>query len=331
MMGHTKRNSNNYITWGLLSVLIVLTGILVVSFVNKDKNKQLNNDFYANFQEDYKIHSLKLPDSLYFAGERVPMEFFDVRESLDQELLVNTYWQSHSLLYIKRAHRYFPQIEKILREQGIPEDFKYIPLIESDMINAVSPSGATGFWQIMKGTARDHGLEVNSEVDERYNLEKSTRAACEYFNKAHKKFGSWTMAAASYNVGRRAMREALSSQNANSYYNLLSNTETGRYVYRILAVKMILENQEKYGFHVVEEDLYHPIETKQVKLDTAVNDFAKYADNFGLSYKMFKFFNPWLRKPYLHNRNNKTYMISLPEEESYRIHESYNRERAEKN
>jgi hypothetical protein len=319
-MKYSKHKMASYSIYGLLSLVIILLGILVVSF-SSDKGKK--PDFFDRFNKDYKIHSLKLPDTLYFAGERVPMEYFDVRESLDRELLVNTYWQSHSLLYIKRANRYFPRIEKILKEHNIPEDFKYIPLIESDMTNAVSPAGATGFWQFMKGTARDYGLEVNKEVDERYNLEKSTIAACEYFQKAYEKFGSWALAAASYNVGKSAVAEQLKVQGADSYYNLLSNTETGKYVYRIVAVKLILENPEKYGFHVDKEDLYYPIPTKEIKLDSTVEDFSVYAEKFGLNYKMLKYFNPWLRKPYLHNSKGKTYQIAIPENDSYRNYQEH--------
>ena len=314
-MGYIKGVAKNYCIYGLTTVVIILTGIIVLSF-SEDKGE--TPDFYDKFNKDYKIHSLKLPDTLYFAGEKVPMQNFDVRESLDRELLVNTYWQSHSILYIKRANRYLPRIEKILAKHNIPDDFKYIPLIESDMTNAVSPAGATGFWQLMKGTATDHGLEVNREVDERYNLQKSTKAACEYFEEAHKKFGSWTLAAASFNVGRSGLAKQINIQNADSYYNLLSNTETGKYVYRILAVKLILENPEKYGFHVDEEDLYYSVPTKEIELDSSVKDFSEYAKDFGLNYKMFKYFNPWLRTPSLHNAKNKVYKITIPKGDSYR-------------
>jgi hypothetical protein len=314
-MKYYKRRLIGYAVYGLLSAAVIVTGILAVGFSSEEGEKSL---FFDQFKKDYKIHALKLPDTLYFAGEKVPMEYFDVRESLDRELLVNTYWQSHTLLYIKRANRYFPKLEKVLEEHNIPEDFKYIPLIESDMTNAVSPAGATGFWQFMKGTAKDYGLEVSKEVDERYNLEKSTVAACKYFKKAYEKFGNWTLAAASFNVGKSAIAEQIEVQDVDSYYNLLSNTETGKYVYRILAVKLILENPEKYGFHLDEQDLYHPIPTKKIKLDSSVENFADYAEKLGLNYKMLKYFNPWLRKPYLHNKGNKTYWISIPENDTYR-------------
>ncbi|MGM0496467.1 MAG: lytic transglycosylase domain-containing protein [Bacteroidota bacterium] len=318
-MGYFGGRVKNYFICGLSTIVIILAGILILSFSD---NKEEKPGFYAQFNKDYKIYSLKLPDTLYFAGEKVPMENFDVRESLDRELLVNAYWQSHTILYIKRANRYFPRIEKVLEKHNIPEDFKYIPLIESDMTNAVSPAGATGFWQLMKGTATDHGLEVNKEVDERYNLEKATTAACEYFEEAYEKFGSWTLAAASFNVGKSALAKQINIQDADSYYNLLSNTETGKYVYRILAIKLILENPEKYGFHVDEEDLYYPVPTREVELDSSVKDFSEYAKEFGLNYKMFKYFNPWLREPSLHNSENKTYKITIPEDDSYRDYQN---------
>jgi len=318
-MEYFRGRVKNYFICGLSTIVIILTGILVLSF-SEDKGETQGVD--DQFNKDYKIHSLKLPDTLHFAGERVPMQNFDVRESLDRELLVNTYWQSHSILYIKRANRYFPRIEKILEKHNIPEDFKYIPLIESDMTHAVSPAGATGFWQLMKGTATDHGLEVNREVDERYNLEKATKAACEYFEEAYEKFGSWTFAAASFNVGKSGLAKQINIQDADSYYNLLSNTETGKYVYRILAVKLILENPKKYGFHVDKEDLYYPVPTKEIELDSSVKDFSEYAKGFGLNYKMFKYFNPWLRRSSLHNSKKKTYKITIPESDSYRNYQN---------
>lgn len=184
---------------GLVLLLLIIAGGMF-SYFTPGETKVVDAH-ERNFRRDYAIYSLEVPDSLHFAGERVPVEYFDVKEGLDQELLINTYWQSKTLLLIKRANRWFPMIEPILKEQGIPEDFKYLVLVESDLTNAVSPAGAVGIWQLLKGTARDHGLEVNSEVDERYHFEKSTVAACEYFQHAHDLFGTWTMAAASYNMG----------------------------------------------------------------------------------------------------------------------------------
>ena len=319
-MVHVKNKPNRAFKWVTLASFMMLTGFLVLSF---SEDEGVEKEFFERFQDDYSIYSIKLPDSLFFAGESVPVDFYDVREDLDRELLVNTYWQSHTLLYIKRANKYFPLIEDILEKNGVPEDFKYLPLIESDMTHVVSPSGAVGFWQLMKGTARDYGLEVNDEVDERYHLEKSTQAACDYLREAYEKFGSWTLAAASFNVGRSAIARQLEIQNTDNYYDLLLNTETGRYIYRLLAVKLILENPDKYGFHVRNEDLYYPITTEKVKLDSSVESFADYAKQHNLNYKELKSFNRWLRKPHLHNRNKKTYFIKVPVEETYRDYQNH--------
>ena len=294
-------------------IIIGLVAALIFTF-SKPEEKITEDDYQRIFQKKYSVFSLTIPDQLTFAGEEVPIDHFDVRESLDQELLINTYWQSQTLLFIKRAHKYFPQIEKILAENNVPDDFKYLVLAESDLKNAVSPSGAVGIWQFLKGTAKDYGLEVNSEVDERYHFEKSTEAACEFLKDANELFASWTMAAASYNMGRRGLIKQANRQQENNYYNLLLNNETGRYIYRILAIKLILENSDKYGFHVREQDLYHPVPTFEVEVDTAVTNFADFAKKFSINYKILKYFNPWLRDSFLTNKTGKKYYIKIPEE-----------------
>ncbi|MCB2196580.1 MAG: lytic transglycosylase domain-containing protein [Bacteroidetes bacterium] len=297
------------------SLTIILILVLSLVFINLRKDNNTPEDyFHQAFQKKYSIFSLPIPDSLEFAGEKVPLDHFDVREALDQELLINTYWQSQTLLFIKRANKYFPEIEKVLKDNGIPDDFKYLVLAESDLKNAVSPSGAVGIWQLLKGTAKDYGLEVNKEVDERYHFEKSTEAACEYFKDAHDLFGSWTMAAASYNMGRRGLIRQVNRQKENNYYDLLLNSETARYVYRILAIKLILENPNKYGFHVRSEDLYHSVPVYEVKVDTAVTDFADFAKKYNINYKILKYFNPWLRDSFLTNTSGKEYFIKIPKE-----------------
>ncbi|MCD4834843.1 MAG: lytic transglycosylase domain-containing protein [Bacteroidales bacterium] len=296
---------------------LTLLGLLIASFIfinSRPEEKPTDNDFEQAFQKKYSVFSLSLPDDLMFAGEAVPLDHFDIRESLDQELLINTYWQSQTLLFIKRANKYFPEIEKILKDNGIPDDFKYLVLAESDLKNAVSPSGAVGIWQLLKGTAKDYGLEVNDEVDERYHFEKSTEAACGFLKDAHELFGSWTMAAASYNMGRRGLIRQVNRQKENNYYNLLLNNETGRYIYRILAIKLILENPDQYGFHVRDKDMYHTIPTFEVKVDSSVTDFADFAKKYSINYKILKYFNPWLRDSFLTNKTNKEYLIKIPKE-----------------
>jgi len=295
---------------------LILIGSLVMVFaVNISFTKSPVKDkdsHYSRFRRDYGIYSLKLPDTLFFAGERVPVDYFDVREDLDRELLVNTYWQSHTLLLIKRANRYLPLIDSILEQQGVPGDFKYIPLIESELTNAVSPAGAVGLWQFLSGTARDYGLEINGQIDERYHVEKATKAACRFFKESYRKFGSWTLAAASFNYGRYALHRQLERQGADSYYNLILNQETARYIYRILALKLILEDPERFGFNIRPEDLYYPVPSYEVEVDTTVNDFAAFARSHSINYKYLKILNPWLRESYLKNPSGTTYQIKLP-------------------
>lgn len=266
---------------------------------------------------DYNVYAIPIPQTADFAGEPVPLEIPDVRERMDRELLVNTYWQSNGLLLIKRANKYFPVIEPILEEYGIPEDFKYLAVIESALTNAVSPAGARGFWQIMESTGKEYGLEINRNVDERYNLEKSTRVAAQYFLKSKERFGSWTLAAAAYNAGNYGVHRQLERQEVGDYYDLLLGEETGRYVFRILALKEILKDPEKFGFNFKDEDLYHRIPSRKVEVDTAVSNFAQFAREFGINYKILKIHNPWLREAHLNNSSRKKYLIEIPEASYY--------------
>tara|TARA_Y100000741_G_scaffold157554_1_gene119095 strand:- start:588 stop:1481 length:894 start_codon:yes stop_codon:yes gene_type:complete len=261
----------------------------------------------------YKVYALKTPENISFCNEAVPLELFDIRERLDRELLVNTYWQSNMLLLIKRANRFFPLIEKILKEEDVPDDFKYLAVIESSLENVRSPKGAKGIWQIMPNTAREYGLEVNRNVDERYNLELSTRVACKYLKKAKDKFGSWTLAAAAYNRGISGISRNLSRQKVENYYDLLLGRETSRYIFRILAVKEIIENAYNYGFIFQEEDLYKPYEIKNIQIDTAISNIADFSNKLGINYKTMKLYNPWLLENHLNNKSRKKYLIKIPE------------------
>jgi hypothetical protein len=232
---------------------------------------------------------------------------------MDRELLVNTYWQSNGFLLLKRAHKYFPIIEPILEAYGVPDDFKYLALIESGLQNVTSTAGAKGFWQIMKSTAKEYGLEVNANVDERYNLILSTKVACEYLLKAKQRFGSWTLAAASYNAGMNGIASELERQSVDNYYDMLLGQETGRYVFRIVALKEITNNAKKYGFNYTDDDLYNYPPTFSVEVDTAVSDFVQFAEGFGINYKQLKIHNPWLRETFLNNKSRKKYNIEIPE------------------
>ena len=249
----------------------------------------------------------------------MPLADPDVRERLDRELLVNTYWQSNALLMIKRSAKYFPVIEPILKKYGVPDDFKYLAVIESGLTNAVSPAGASGFWQLMKATAKELNLEVNENVDERYHLEKATEAACKYLLKAKERHGTWTMAAAAYNAGSYGMEKQLDRQKVENYYNVLLGEETGRYVFRILAMKEIIENPKGYGFLLEPKDYYKPIPVTKVAVDTAVTDFADFAKRYNLNYKVLKIHNPWLREAHLNNTSGKRYEIALPEPDAYAL------------
>lgn len=256
---------------------------------------------------------VKLPEKLTFAGEEVPMDYFDVRENLDRELLSTVYFHSQTIRYIKNMPRYFSIIEPILKSQGIPEDFKYLCVAESGFdVRALSPAKAAGLWQIIESTAKENGLEINAEVDERYHIEKATEVACRMFKSAYQKFGSWALVAASYNGGRAGLDQKITAQKVKSYYDLLFVEETTRYVFRILALKLVMEDPEEYGFKVDKKDLYPIIETDNVEVKGSVADLAAFAISKGINYKILKMFNPWLRDTFLKNPSKKTYTLKIP-------------------
>ena len=255
-----------------------------------------------------------IPSNLLFAEENVPLHHNDVKESLDRELLTNAYWHSQTILLFKRANRYFPIIEPILKQYGIPEDFKYIPVIESGFLNISSPSGAKGFWQLIEGTAKENGLEVNEDIDERNNIEKSTVAACNFFLQSYEKFKRWSMVAASYNMGMTGLGNQAKNQGTNDFYDLWLNTETSRYVFRIIAMKIIFENPKMYGIILKKSSLYPPFEYKNIEIDTTINSLFEFAQSKGISYKAFKTFNPWLVSTKLTNKTRKKYLIAIPDD-----------------
>lgn len=304
------------------AIVVVGVGIQATQ-TNFSDDKQIirkENDSIKNsisVVHDYNVYALPLPEKINFAGENVPLEDPDIRERMDRELLVNTYWQSNGLLLMKRAHKYFPIIEPILKKNGVPDDFKYLAVAESGLMQIVSPAGAKGFWQMLKGAAEENGLEVNDNVDERYHIEKATEAACSYLKKSKERFGSWTLAAAAYNAGNYGVSRQQERQDVNNYYDLLLSSETERYVFRILAMKEILGHPEKYGFNFAKKDMYPLVETKDVAVDTAVTDFARFAKDFNINYKILKLHNPWLREAHLNNRSRKLYQIKIPEKGIY--------------
>ena len=247
-----------------------------------------------------------------FSGEEVPTFMADVQERLDKEMITNMNYHTNTTLVIKRANKVFPIIEPILAKYGVPDDFKYLAVIESSLVNAVSPAGARGVWQFMPATAKEKGMEVSDEVDERYHLEKSTEAACKYLLVAKEKFGSWTLAAASYNGGMNGISKKMEEQQVDNYYDLLLTEETSRYVFRILALKEIMSKSEKYGFNIPNEALYYNIPTKKIVIDSSITDLAKFAKTQGVNYKILKIHNPWLRDKKLTVTTGKKYEIEIP-------------------
>lgn len=299
-------NKKLYLT-ALFTAIIIISSLALISGPSKESDRD-GEDVSTDVSVSYRI-----PDSVCFAGEKMPLDNFDTRESLERELITTAYRHSSTILIVKRANRYFPVIEKILRENNIPDDFKYLTAAESDLSNVISPAGATGIWQIMQGTGKEEGLEINTEVDERYNLEKSTEFACRYFLKSYAKYGNWTLTAASYNGGRNGIDDQIEMQKEKNYYDLLLTEETARYIFRVVAYKLVISDPKAYGFEIGKSDYYPELKYSEVKVDTAVADFSRFAKNFGTNYKMLKFLNPWLRKPYLTNKAGKTYWIKIPE------------------
>jgi membrane-bound lytic murein transglycosylase D len=286
---------------GIIATIIASSGLLIYAVSNNSKAKT----FYKG-TPDY------FPEKADFAGEETPLQILDVKERLDRELVVNANLHGSTILIIKRANRVFPIIEPILAKYGVPDDFKYLAVIESALINATSPSGAKGIWQFMPDTAREKGMEVNDGVDERYHLVKSTEAACQYLLVAKAKLGSWTLAAASYNGGMTGVSNLMAAQKANDYYNLLLTDETYRYVFRILALKEIMKNPALFGFNIQSERLYPSIETRKIEVDSTITDLATFAIKQGINYKTLKIYNPWLRDKKLDNKQNKKYELEIP-------------------
>lgn len=296
------------------SVLALLITLKVFIFSNKIAEKNESDvSYYSAGNRFYKIFNVRIPEKLDFAGEDVPLDKFYVREGLDKELLVNTYWQSSLILMLKRSQRYFPVIDSVLKANQMPGDFRYLAMIESGLdFSVVSSSGATGIWQFMKSTAQEYGLTINAEIDERYDLIKSTVAACRFLKSSKERYNSWTLAAASYNMGNDGISKMLEKQKANNFYDLYLNKETQRYVYRILALKIIYQSPVAYGFYLRNIDLYPEIPTYTVAVDSAVADWADFAIKNNSNYRILKELNPWILKYTLTNKENKTYQIKFP-------------------
>lgn len=289
---------------GAIASVVLLSGIFIHAVSDtpvKEKagEKEVKEGYY-------------FPTEIDFAGEKAPLHVSDVRERLDRELLVNANLHATTQIIIKRANRAFPVIEPILKRYGVPDDFKYLAVIESGLVNAVSPAGARGVWQFMPDTGKEYGMEINDVVDERYHLEKSTEAACKYLINAKDKFGSWTLAAASYNGGVAGVNRQISFQGVDNYYDLLLTEETSRYVFRILALKEIMEEPARFNFVLQPEEKYQLLPVKKVIVSSPVTDLALFAKEQGINYKILKIHNPWLRDRKLDVKAGKEYTLEIP-------------------
>lgn len=282
---------------------------LALSPVKKEEKPVENPSFKPN---NAMITGYRFQNSIKLFGEEVPLDRLDVMERLDREIQVNAFWHSNTILTIKRANKWFPQIDSVLNVEGIPSDFKYLTVIESGLQNVVSPKKAVGFWQFLKGTAKEYGLEVNSKVDQRYDPILSTLAACKYLKDGYNRFGNWTVVAASYNMGMNGMDEALTKQQVESYYDLRLSEEPARYIYRLIALREILENQQAFGFYIPSEALYIQEPSNEITVTRSIPDLVNFAKDYGTTYNTLKRLNPWIRAYELPVSGGRQYTMKVP-------------------
>lgn len=292
-----------YVSFG--AILLLNLFIRFISFSPK-------KDFSDYSNSNFKVLGLNMPSNLQFSGERVPQNDYEIKENLEKEFFANKSWKRSSITLFYKAQKWFPVIEPILKREGIPDDFKYVAVIESHLGNVISPMGAAGFWQLMPGTAQAYGLTVNNEVDERYDVEKATYAACQHFKDAYKYFHNWTLSAAAYNVGIGGIQNALKKQNTNNYYDLLLNKETGSFVYRILAYKTLLSNPEHFGItkKIKKGGGFPPYKT--VKIDSSITNLNTFAKHFETNTITLRTFNSWLIGDKLTNPDKKVFVFKIP-------------------
>lgn len=304
---------------GFALILIGVTAAITFSIAQSPSTEEdsrfltdINADMLVFDHMDQVIHDIELPETLDFCGEAVPLDRFYVRESLEREILANSHLHTSTILVLKRTTRWFPVIEPIMRKNNLPEDFKYLALTESALTNAVSPAKAVGFWQFLEGTGKQYNLEINKEVDRRYDQEMETQAACNLLNDLHRRFGSWTLAAAAYNCGGGKISRTIEEQQVNSYYDMLLPAETERYIYRILAFKLLLSNPKKYGFQISDNGWYQPLDYRTITVTESIPNLASFAVEQGTNLKMLKYYNPWLRSNSLTISAGNSYVIKLP-------------------
>ncbi len=293
------------------SLLLILSVSALFALFSCQNQSVDEKDEKHDSTDVQKVKYPELPKEMMLFGEKIMLDNFDVRERLDKEVIVNTYYHSSTIQILKKANRYIPLIEKILKEEGIPEDMKYLCVIESALSQATSPSGAKGFWQFMPAAGKENGLIISKEVDERFHVEKSTRAACDYLKTARRNFSDWILASASYNCGIGGLKRVMKEQGANNFFELYMNRETTRYVFRIMALKILMENPTAYGFDPEQMELYEPIATRKIKVTESIEDLADWAKEQGSNLRMLKVLNPWLISNKL-TVSESTYIIELP-------------------
>ncbi|MEI6123499.1 MAG: lytic transglycosylase domain-containing protein [Bacteroidota bacterium] len=301
------------VTIALVSVIILAVAAKLFIFSDHlSKDTKSDEKYYDASKRFYKVFTVKIPEKVDFASEKVPLDKFYVREGLDRELLVNSFWHSNSLLMFKRAYRYLPTIDSILKANNVPTDFKYLAMIESALENVTSPAGASGFWQFLSSTGKQYGLEITTEIDERNHMEKATVAACKYLKAAYAHFKNWTLAAASYNMGVDGLDDVMTAQKCDNFYDLSLNKETQRYIYRILAIKLIYQMPVAYSFYLRDIDFYPQIPTYSVSVDSTVADWPDFAIKNKSNYRILKELNPWILKYTLTNKDRKKYVVKFP-------------------
>jgi len=292
------------IAFGTIVVLLIVITLISYTFL---KNGSTTND-----EDYYKVFSVRIPKTLFFADEQVPTENEETRKSLAREIIKNTNWKKQSFILHQLSSQWFPVIEPILKKNGIPEDFKYIALVESQLTNVTSEKGAVGFWQIIESTGKNYGLEITEDIDERYNIVKSTEAACKYFKEAYQQLNNWTLVAASYNMGITGIQTQVTNQKNNNYYQLKLVKETGSYVYKILAMKELICNPKVYGITIRKKGVKINYATKKITVDSSIYDLEAFSKEKGIDLKILKLFNPWLRSNRLIDTSKKKYIIELP-------------------
>lgn len=323
-----KRNWTKILS--ILAIVLSLSTVGVQIFIMATSEQESEAQYKGLIKQHYQIFAPPIPDKVSFCGEKIPIDNVFVREALDRELTLIMYQQSTTFLILKRAERFFPEIEKVLKEQGVPDDIKYLAVAESSLANAVSGAKAEGVWQFVEPTAKEYGMEVSAEWDDRYDLRISTIAACKYLKQKQAKFNDWALACASYNAGEAGVRGRMRDQKCDNYWKLYTNNETSRYVYRIIAYKLIMENPQQYGYYFRMKDTYQPIPTKEIKVDTTINDLFAFAQKINVPYLYLKRLNPALRDSKLINKTGKIYRLKIPNEEglSYgELTESFRNER----